>query len=87
MRHLWNGMMRASKEALQHPTQKPERVMSRCMGLRWTKDYTNVLDPYMGSGSTLVAAKNLGERAIGVEMEERYCEIAVKRLRQGYLFG
>ena len=87
IRHLWHGMMRASKEALQHPTQKPERVMSWCMTLRWTKDYGSVLDPYMGSGSTLVAAKNLGRRAIGIELEERYCEIAVKRLRQGYLFA
>ena len=78
---LWNGMIRRGDESLQHPTQKPEALMKWCLELRWTPAGT-VLDPFMGSGTTLVAAKQLNRRAIGIEIEERYCEIAAKRLAQ-----
>lgn len=81
-RHLWNGMIRAGDDALEHPTQKPEAVMRWCMTLRWTTGGLPVLDPFMGSGTTLRAAKDLNRRAIGIEIEERYCEIAAKRLSQ-----
>jgi DNA modification methylase len=71
---------------LGHPCPKPYEWMSWLVGLA-SKDCDIVLDPFMGSGTTLVAAKNLGRRAIGIEIEERYCEIAAKRMSQETLFG
>jgi DNA modification methylase len=64
-----------------HPTQKPLQVISRLLST-FTREDALVLDPFMGSGTTLVAARNLGRRAIGIEIDERYCEIAVQRLAQ-----
>jgi site-specific DNA-methyltransferase (adenine-specific) len=60
-----------------HPAQKPESLMKRLCG-----DAESILDPFMGSGTTLRAAKDLGRRAIGIEEDERYCEIAAKRMQQ-----
>lgn len=66
-----------------HIAQKPEPVM------RWVLSVVPpvgaVLDPFMGSGTTLRAAKDLGFEAIGIEMSEQYCELAAERLRQGVL--
>ena len=67
-----------------HPCPKPLNVMRWLVG-RSTLDEDVIVDPFMGSGTTLEAAKNEGRQAIGVEIEERYCEIAVKRLRQRVL--
>jgi DNA modification methylase len=66
-----------------HPTQKPEKLISWC--LAQAPDAKSVLDPWAGSGTTLVAAKLRGLRAVGIEINEDYCKIAVERLRQGVL--
>lgn len=64
-----------------HPTQKPEGIVRPL--LRYSCPPGGVvLDPFMGSGTTLAVAKQEGRRAVGIEIEERYCEIAAKRLSQ-----
>jgi len=64
-----------------HPSPKPLEVILP-LAKSLTNEQSIVLDPFMGSGTTLVAAKELGRKAIGIEIEEKYVEIAVKRLQQ-----
>jgi site-specific DNA-methyltransferase (adenine-specific) len=65
-----------------HPNEKPAKLMDYLMKTYSDKGKDIILDPFMGSGTTLVAAKELGRKAIGIEIEEKYCEIAVRRLAQ-----
>lgn len=84
----WNGCLQedmSKKEFRQHPTQKPLPLMKWCIGQ--FPEAKTILDPFMGSGTTLVAAKDLGLKAIGIELSEKYCAIAVERLRQESLLG
>ena len=83
-RHQWSGAMRASErgEPRLHPTQKPLILMRWIIG-RCPEGV--VLDPFMGSGTTLRAAKDLGRRAIGIDIDERYCQIAAQRCAQEVL--
>ena len=71
-----------SQNSVDHPAAKPVELMRY---LLWKVGGETILDPFMGSGTTLRAAKDLGRKAIGIEIEERYCEIAAKRLAQAVL--
>lgn len=80
---------KAMQDGKEHPTQKSREVIQWCVTAvadRYAKSPpTSILDPFMGSGTTLVVAKDLGRSAIGIEAEERYCEIAARRLSQEVL--
>ena len=85
LRYSGNGLL-AKEKSREHPTQKPLALMNWCIGL--AGDVQTILDPFAGSGTTGRAAKDLGRKAVLIEREERYCEIAARRMGQGVLdFG
>jgi DNA modification methylase len=86
-RYRWNGMLQGNmkdKEVRQHPTQKPLPLMKWCVE-NYSEPGQIILDPFMGSGTTLRACKDLGRKCIGIEREEDYVKVAVDRLRQEVL--
>jgi len=83
IKHKWHGFLQQNmkeKEYREHPTQKPLPVMREILE-NYTTQADIILDPFMGSGTTLVAAKALGRKAIGIEIDPKYCEIAIKRMQ------
>lgn len=81
-RHQWDGMMKASErgEPRSHPTQKPVELMRWC--LQQVPDARTIIDPYMGSGTTGVAAVKCGLKFVGIEIEPSYFEIACRRISE-----
>ena len=89
-RYLWNGMLRANNEPRgDHPTQKPVGIMEWVIS-HLPQDVETIIDPYMGSGTTGVACVNLKKQFVGIEREQKYFDIACKRIedaqRQQHLF-
>lgn len=82
---IWS-QERSGKDALGHPCPKPDKWMTWSVQLASLPGEI-IVDPFMGAGGTLKSAKNMGRRAVGVDLSERYCEIAAKRLAQETLFG
>ena len=83
----WQGMLQKymghKKEVRVHPTQKPVGVMEWCI-THLPKEVVTILDPYMGSGTTLVACAKMGRKGIGIELDEEYFNIACERVREAY---
>lgn len=82
--HQWCGAFKDSErgQRAQHPTQKPVALMEWCLGFLPNAD--TILDPFMGSGTTLVACAKLGRRGIGIELDPDYFDIACKRVEEAY---
>jgi site-specific DNA-methyltransferase (adenine-specific)/modification methylase len=94
--HMWKGVCREADEekgqVRVHPSLKPVALMKWCIGMadaeakrRKLGPVGTILDPYAGAGSTGRAAKDMGRRAILIEIEERHCEAAARRMRQEVL--
>ena len=76
--HAGNGA--TGKETRQHPTQKPLALMEWCLG--FVPEASTILDPFMGSGTTLVACQRLGRMGTGIEIDPDYFEVACRRVEE-----
>jgi site-specific DNA-methyltransferase (adenine-specific) len=86
-KHRWNGMLQEDmkwKETRHHPTQKPVKLF-RDIIRDYSKENDLILDPFIGSGTTAIACKQLNRRFIGFEISKEYCEVANERLQQSNL--
>lgn len=82
--HLWKGLCQAGAGVKrEHPTQKPVELMEWCLG--FFPHAQTILDPFMGSGTTGVSCVDLGRKFIGIEIDERYFDIACKRIEKAQL--
>lgn len=83
--HLWNGMLKDSErdQLRVHPTQKPIAVMRWCIE-QITSQPQVILDPFMGSGTTLVACQQMGRHGIGIEIDLQYFDIACERVHNAW---
>lgn len=79
---IWNVARKQQNQGKLHPVEFPTEIPARCIAAT-THEQDVVLDPFMGAGTTLVAARDLGRKAVGVEIDEMWCEVAAKRLSTG----
>lgn len=80
--HLWKGICQASEKdgRREHPTQKPVALMEWCIG--FTPQGARIIDPFMGSGTTGVAAMRMGRKFVGVEIDPRFFDVACRRIAE-----
>ena len=81
IRHKWAGIFGTEKEpdrGRKHPTQKPVVLLSDLIS-RYSKKRDLILDPFLGSGTTLIAAEQLNRKVFGIEIEPRYVDVTIKR--------
>lgn len=84
IQYQWNGMLQGdmkNKETRVHPTQKPLPLMKWCIS-KIKEPVSSIIDPFMGSGTTCLASKVMNIKVIGIEISEKYCEVAAQRCSQ-----